>query len=89
MWNEFQILQEGTENVKQYKINMLTQEYELFHMEFGENVESIQMQYINLINILENLGKTLSNQDYSNKVIRSMCKDWQPKVTIIKKSHTI
>lgn len=56
-------------------------------VELGETVESMQMRFIYIINNLENLGKTLSNQDYANKVVSSMYKKWQPKVTTIKESH--
>jgi len=33
MWDALELLHEGTEDVNQYKINTLTQQYELFHME--------------------------------------------------------
>lgn len=41
VWNALQILHEGTEDVKQSKSSNLTVEYELFHMEPGETVESM------------------------------------------------
>lgn len=56
-------------------------------VELGETLKSMQMRFIYIINNLENLGKTLSNQDYANKVVSSMYKKWQPKVTTIKESH--
>lgn len=39
-----------------------------------------------LINRLENLGKNLLKQDCAKKVLSSMCKDWQSKVTSMKDS---
>lgn len=55
--NALQILHEGTEDVKQSKSRNLTVEYELFHMEPGEIVESMHTRIICLIIKVENLGK--------------------------------
>lgn len=68
---------------------MLTKEYELFYMEPGEFVESMQTWFLNLINKLYNLGKTFYNKDCANKIMRSMCSEWQPKVTTIKDSNDL
>lgn len=89
IWNALRVLYEGTKDVKKSKINTLTKEFELFHVEPGEIVASMQMRFSHIINKLENLGKTTYNQDYDNKILRSMCKEWQPKVTAIKESHDL
>lgn len=66
MWNVLQVIHEGTEDVKEYKINMLKEEYELFHVEPNEIVEPMQTHFLHLINKLENLGKSLCNKDCAN-----------------------
>ena len=63
---------------------MLVQQYELFHMEEGESISSIQMRFTHIVNKLQNLGKDISNQDCTNKILRCMTREWQPKVTVIK-----
>jgi len=64
-------LHEGTEDVKQSKINTLTQQYVLLHMEDGETI-SMQMRFTHIVNKIQNLEKTISNQDCTNKVLRCM-----------------
>lgn len=75
MWNALRTLYEGTKDVKESKINMLTKEFELFHMEPKEFVESMQTRFLHLINKLNNLGKYVSNKDCANKILSSMCRE--------------
>lgn len=84
MWDALQTLYEGTEDVKDSKINMLTQEFEIFRMESGESMESMKTRFLHLIKKPNNLGKSISNKVSVNKMYRSMCMVWQPKVTSIK-----
>lgn len=89
MWDALMDLHEGTEDVKQSKINELTEEYECFHMEQGETIAAMQIRFIHLVNKLEMLGKTISNHDCANKILRSMNREWQPKVTAIKEAQNL
>ena len=89
MWDMLETLHEGTNDVKQSKINTLIQQYELFHMEDGESISSMQMRFTHIVNKLQNLGKDISNQDSTNKILRCMTRDWQPKVTAIKESQNL
>lgn len=63
-----QVLREGTGDVKQSKINTLIEEYELFCMKPGKYVTSMQMKFHHIVNKLEIIFKTTSNQDYNNKI---------------------
>ena len=82
-------LHKGTDEVEQSKVNTLVQQYELFCMKDGETISSMQMRFTHIVNKLQNLGKTISNQDYTNKILRCMTKEWQPKVTAIKESQNL
>lgn len=44
-------------------------------MEPGETMASKKMIFLHIINKLENLGNTNSNQDFSNKILSSMCSE--------------
>jgi hypothetical protein len=44
------------------------QQYELFRMEDGETISSMQMRLTHIVNKFQNLGKTISNQDCTNKI---------------------
>lgn len=89
MWVALQTLYGGTNNVKDYKINMFIEQFELFCMEAGEPMDSIQTRFLHLINKLSNLGKTFSNKDCDEKILRFMCKEWQTNVTTIKESNDL
>lgn len=79
------------DGVKDSKINMFIEEFELFCMKPGESMDSKQTIFIHLINKLSNLGKTFSNKDCTctNKILRSMYREWKPKVTAIKESNNL
>lgn len=50
---------------------------------------STQMRFSHMINKLENMSKTVSNQVYVNEILSSMCREWQSKVTIIKDTQDL
>ena len=75
MWNSLETLHEGLDEVKQSNINTLVQLYELFCTKDGENIFSMQMRFTHILNKLQNLGKTISNQDCTNKTLRCMTKE--------------
>jgi len=89
VWDALETLHEGTDDVKKSKINNLTQQYELFRMEDGESISSMQMRFTQIVNKLQNLGKDISNQDCTNKILRCMTRDWQPKVMAIKELQNL
>jgi len=67
----------------------LLQQYEIFRMEDGESISYMQMRFTHIVNKLQNLGKDISNQDYTNKILRCMAREWKPKVTAIKESQNL
>jgi len=89
IWDALETLHEGTDEVKQSKVNTLMQQYELFCMKDGETISFMQMRFTHIVNKLQNLGKKISNQDCTNKILRCMTKEWQPKVTAIKESQNL
>jgi len=89
MWEALETLHEGTDEVKQSKVNTLVQQYEFFCMKDGETICSMQMRFTHIVNKLQNLGKIISNQDCTNKILRCMTKELQPKVTAIKESQNL
>ena len=89
MWDALETLQEGTDEVKQSKDNTFVQQYELFRMEDGETISSMQMRFIHIVYKLQNLCKTISIQDCTNKILKCITKEWQPKVTAIKESQNL
>ncbi|GAV87214.1 UBN2 domain-containing protein, partial [Cephalotus follicularis] len=58
---------EGTNQVKDAKINMLVREYEMFSMKENENISSMFVRFTNIINSLQSLNKC-----YTNKVAKDL-----------------
>jgi len=75
MWDALETLHEGTDDVKQSKINTLVQQYELFRIEDGESISSMQMGFTHIVNKLQNFGKIISNQDCTNKILSCMIRE--------------
>lgn len=44
-------------------------------------MDFMQTRFLYLINKVSNSGKTFSNKDYANKILGSMCREFQPKFT--------
>ncbi|KAK2370012.1 gag-protease polyprotein [Trifolium repens] len=89
MWDTLVTHFEGTNDVKISKINTLTQEFELFHMQDGETIADMQQRFVKITNKLHGLGKPITNQDATNKILRCLNRSWQPKVTAIKEANDL
>src|SRR4051812_39401699 len=89
MWDTLQVAHEGTDDVKLARINTLTQEFELFHMEDGESIENMQKRFVHLKNRLNSLDRPVSNAVATNKILRCLNREWQPKVTAIKEANDL
>ncbi|GAV90292.1 UBN2 domain-containing protein, partial [Cephalotus follicularis] len=83
MWNRLEITYEGTNQVKDAKINMLVHDYELFSMNADEYIKSMFTRFTNIINALQSLDKTYSNSELVRKILRCLPRSWLPKVTAI------
>jgi hypothetical protein len=57
MWDTVVTHFEGTNEVKIWKINALTQEFELFHMLDGETIANMQQRFVKITNKLHGLVK--------------------------------
>ncbi|GAV80498.1 UBN2 domain-containing protein, partial [Cephalotus follicularis] len=57
---------EGTNKVKDTKINRLVHDYELFTMLENENISSMYARFNDIINDLKGLGKVYTNHELVN-----------------------
>ena len=58
-------------------------------MQPGETILDLQKRFIHLTNHLSALGKTLTNDELNLKVLRSLTREWQPKVTTISEKKSL
>ncbi|GAV71520.1 UBN2 domain-containing protein, partial [Cephalotus follicularis] len=80
---------EGTNQVKDTKINRLVHDYELFTMLENENISSMYAHFNDIINALKGLGKVYSNHELVSKIPRCSPKSWEPKVTAIEEAKDL
>ncbi|GAV57372.1 UBN2 domain-containing protein, partial [Cephalotus follicularis] len=74
MWDLLEITYEGTNQVKESKINMLVHEYELFMMHNDECISGMFTHFTTIINSLKNLGKSYHNHELVRKILRCLPK---------------
>ena len=72
MWDALEIDHEGTNDVKQARINTLNHEFKLFRIEHGETIADMRKRFSHLINRLNALGNPVSNEIATNKVLRCL-----------------
>ncbi|VFQ96632.1 unnamed protein product [Cuscuta campestris] len=86
MWDKLEVTYEGTDQVREAKIDFLTQEYEMFRMKEGEKIDDMFDRFSKIINDLHALKKTYANKDLARKILRSLTPEWRSKADAIYES---
>ncbi|VFQ69289.1 unnamed protein product [Cuscuta campestris] len=86
MWDKLEVTYEGTDQVREAKIDFLTQEYEMFRMKEGEKIDDMFDRFSKIINDLHALKKTYTNKDLVRKILRSLTPEWRSKADSIYES---
>nr|KYP41110.1 hypothetical protein KK1_037535 [Cajanus cajan] len=58
-------------------------------MNLHENIQDRKNRFTHIINHLASLGKIFSNEDFINKVLRCLSREWRPKVIAIVESKNL
>lgn len=88
IWDDLEVTREGTVEVKESKLNTLSQAYEIFRMQPRESVLDLQKRFAHLINDLMTLEKSFTNE-LNFKVFRSLIKAWKLKVTAVSEKKSL
>ncbi|XP_075100467.1 uncharacterized protein LOC142176484 [Nicotiana tabacum] len=80
MWDKLEVTYEGTNKVKETRINLLVRDYELFQMKDGESVEEIFSKFSKILGDLKSFGRPIKSREHVRKILRSLPTIWQPKV---------
>jgi len=83
MWDVLEVTHEGTNEVKRARKNTLIQEYEMFRMKSGESICDVQKRFTHIVNYLLALGMTFDKEELNIKILKSLNRTRQPKVTAI------
>ncbi|WRX14564.1 hypothetical protein QQP08_007051 [Theobroma cacao] len=89
VWDKLRIIHEWTSQVKESKIVLLTHNYEMFKMEPGEDITNMLDRFTNITNKLSYLGKPIPEHEIVKRLLRSLLKNWKPKVTAIREAKDL
>ena len=89
MWEILRVTHEGTNDVKRARKNSLIQEYKMFWMQQGETIYDVHKRFTQIFNHLTGLGKNFDTDELNIKILKSLNRTWQPKVTAITESQNL
>ncbi|XP_070002780.1 uncharacterized protein [Nicotiana sylvestris] len=89
IWKALQIAHEGTTQVKQSMIYMLTSKYELFRMKDDESVQDMHTRFTSIINELHSLGELIPRNKLVRKILSILPNSWEIKVNVITKEKDL
>ncbi|XP_069151990.1 intracellular protein transport protein USO1-like [Solanum lycopersicum] len=83
IWDCLKTAHEGTEQVKESKIDMITSRHENFKMKEGKTIHDMFTKLSSITNELRSLGEPRSMTKQVRKVLRILPKSWESKVDAI------
>ncbi|KAI0496417.1 hypothetical protein KFK09_022733 [Dendrobium nobile] len=86
IWDRLCITYEGTNEVKQSRLNILLHDYELFHMKPSETISDMYTRFTQIMTSLHALGREISNSEKVNKILRCLPSSYDAKITAITES---
>ena len=81
IWHTLEITQEGTSRVKYSKVNLLMHDFELFRMKPSETIGDMYTRFTDVVSSLKALGISFSDFELVNKILHSLNKIWDFKIT--------
>ncbi|VFQ67313.1 unnamed protein product [Cuscuta campestris] len=86
MWDKLEITYEGTDQVREAKIDFLTHEYKLFRMKENEEIDEMFERFSKIVNDLHALKKTYTDKEFVRKILQSLTPEWRSKADVIEES---
>ncbi len=83
IWNKLIITHEGTDKVKESRLNILNHQYDSFHMNENECINDMVVRFNNIVNELISHGEPRINPQKVKKFLRSLSSRWHTKRTVI------
>nr|XP_016485317.1 PREDICTED: uncharacterized protein LOC107805757 [Nicotiana tabacum] len=82
-WEALKTTHEGTTQVKQSKIDMLTTKYALFKIKEDESIQDMHTHFTSIINELYSLGEIIPRNKLVRKILKVLQGSWESKVNAI------
>ncbi|MCI10390.1 gag-protease polyprotein, partial [Trifolium medium] len=80
-WEILRVFNEGTKKVKMAKLQLLTTKFENLRMKDDEGIQEFHMNIMDIANSSESLGEKMSEEKLVRKILRSLPKRFDMKVT--------
>ena len=87
-WHTLEVTHEGTNQVKETKINMLIHKYELFKMKPHESIGDMFTRFNEITNSLQSLGKGIPQSDLVRKILRSLTQNGRKRPLQLRRQKT-
>ena len=89
IWRILEITHEGTTQVKDSKVRILENDYEMLKMKPNESIVEMFTRFTDVVNGLEGLGKRVSEQDKVSKILRCLPPKWNSKTEAIEEAKNL
>ncbi|GKB97684.1 hypothetical protein Tco_0983821 [Tanacetum coccineum] len=89
VWNTIIITHQGNPQVKNCKIDLLTQEYEKFSISNEETIDSGFTRFNAIVTSLKSLDLNYFSKNHVRKFLRALPLKWRSKVTAIKEAKDL
>ena len=87
-WDILETAHEGTEVVKDSKLQVLQTSFETIRMEEDEHFNDFQVRLMDIVNQSHQLGDPYSDRRIKQKIMRSLPERFEPKVTALEENDT-
>ena len=84
-----EVIHQGTSSMKETKINILVEQYEMFKMHSNETIAQMFVRFNTITNDVYTLGKSYTSTELVNKILRSLHKAYQMKVVAIREARNL
>ncbi|KAK2457508.1 putative mitochondrial protein [Trifolium repens] len=88
-WDILETVHEGTSKVKMSRLQLLTTKFESLKMKEDESVHEFYMNILDIANSFDVLGEKISDAKLVRKILRSLPRRFDMKVTAIEEAHDI
>lgn len=89
IWEIIQIINEGTEEVRENRLEILTSEYEHFRSNPGEGISEVFERYNKLINNLNLEGKYYTTKEVNRKFMLTLSVHLEHRITAIREGRDL
>jgi hypothetical protein len=88
-WRILETAHEGTSKVKMSRLQLLTTKFENLRMKEDESIHDFHLSILDIANSFESLGEKMPDEKLARKILRSLPKRFDMKVTAIEEAQDI